>query len=402
MHIMCVSSCDFSKYKQALSFRRDTLEERKIFMLKKPTPKKLSATEVSNIVAASAAQTAKRTVQKSYDPENFPVFDIPVNGKVLVYVPNHTVTSPEGGIVLRADKFVAHNVLDGRLSAKVRCTQGIVSEELGLDGSCPFCDASAEAWELYNIEYRQLCKSKLLDPEADGTYEAVKTEAQAIRDKKAIGSTAVYYTFPIVVFECNKKPDGSMTTTPATNEAGELIYKICWYTVSEKYYLDKWIKALDGLTNDDDTDVECPAGRWFILNYEYESENGKHDKMHSAQNLAVIHKQMSEKWADVQANLDTLTEEWTPEKAMNVLVDNALRSGDEQAEACADIMKSTREKLAQIKLAGGVPAIPTATSTEAALASFGGAPAIGTSAPTATNQGIADDDIPTVPQAPIA
>lgn len=370
-------------------------------MLKKPTPKKLSAAEVSNIVNASAAQTAKRTVQKSYDPENYPVFDIPVNGKVLVYVPNHTVTSPEGIVSLRADKFAAHNVLDGRLNVKVRCTSGVVSEQLGLDGNCPFCDASAEAWELYNYEYNQLCRSRMLDPEAEGTYEQVKADAQALKEKKAIGSTTVYYTFPIVVVDCVKKPDGTMTTTPAQNENGELIYKICWYTVSEKYYTDKWLKALDGLTNDDDSDVETPAGRWFILNYEYDAENGKHNKMLSAQHLAVIHKQMSDKWSAIQENFDALTEDWTVKKAMDVLVDNALRSSEEQAEACAEIMKSTREKLAQIKLMGSTPApaIGTASSTEAALASFGGAPALPTDD---GNKGIASDDIPAVPQAPIA
>lgn len=373
-------------------------------MLKKPTPKKLSAEAISSIVSASAAQTAKRSVPKSYDPENYPVFEIPVNSKVLVYVPNHTVTTPEGTVALRADKFAAHNVLDGRINAKVRCTAGIVSEELGLDGSCPFCDASAEAWELYNYEYRQLCKSRCLDPDADGTYEQVKNDAQAIRDKKAIGSTAVYYTFPIVVVECAKKPDGTATTNPARDENGEISYKICWYTVSEKYYLDKWLKSLDGLTNDDDSDVETPAGRWFILNYEYESENGKHDKMHSAQSLAVIHKQMGDKWSAVQENFDALTEDWTPAKAMEVLVDNVLRSGEEQAEACVEIMKSTREKLAQIKLAGGAPTVAIGTaaaSTEAALASFGGTPVLPVGE-TSTNQGITDDDIPTVPQAPIA
>lgn len=368
-------------------------------MLKRPAPKKLSADAIADITAASSQQTGKRVVERTYD-KDFPVFEVPINDKVLVYVPNHTITSPDGEIMLRADKFAAHNVLDGRFNAKVRCTQGIVNEELGLDGTCPFCEAASEAWELYNHEYRALCKSKCLDPEADGTYDAVKTEALAIRDKKAIGNTMVYYTFPIVVVECKKKPDGTTSATPATNDAGELIYKVCWYTVSEKYYMERWVKALDGLTDENDEDITHPAGRWFILNYTYESKDGKHNKMLSAQALAVTHKAMDEKWADIEASFDKLTEEWTPFKAMEVLVDNCLRSGEEQAEACDAIMKSTREKLAQIKIATGLPATAATGSVEAALASYGATAAIETTA--TTDQGIIGDDIPTVPQTPIA
>jgi len=368
-------------------------------MLKRPSVKKLSPEAIQAITTASASQTAKRSVVKSIDP-NFPVFDIPVNAKVLVYVPNHTIQTEDGVAILREDKFAAHNVLDGKFNARVRCTNGIVSDELDLDGSCPFCDASHEAWDLYNFEYRQLCASKLLDPDAEGTYEQVKSDAIALRDKKAIGSTVVYHTFPIVVVECQKKPDGTMTTTPAVDGNGSPIHKVCWYTISDSLFEDRWVKSLDSI--DSDEPVTSPAGRWFVLNYEYKSESGTHNKMMSAQKLQVSCKAMSEKWQEVEAYFDKITEEWTPAKAIETLVDNAFRSGEEQMEACNEIMKGTRERLAQIKVASLTTTAPqgSLSDTEDALASYKATP-VGIE----TAQGIASADAvgvePEVPQTPL-
>ena len=372
--------------------------------LKRPTPKKLSAAEFAQISAASAAQTGKMSVPKSYDEANNPVFDIPVNGKVLVYVPNHTVVDENGMVRLRADKFAAHAIKDGRITTEVRCTAGLVNESLGLDGSCPFCDASQEVWELYNFHYQELCKSRGLDPNNEDTYKQVESEAKKLRDKRAVAKPTIKYTFPIVVVECQKKPDGSMSVTPLMDAEGNLQYKVCWYNISENAYTNKWIKALDGLTNDDDTEVETPAGRWFILNYEYDAKDGQHTKMDSARNLAVTHKQMSEKYAAVAQQFDALTEDWTPERAMEFLVANQLRDMDEQNEACNDVMKTTRDELAQIAVAkstvaSGAPQI--AGGADAALAAFGAATTVETpQIGTAAQVGVAPAD--EVPQATIA
>ena len=100
--------------------------------LKRPTPKTLS-TEVQNVITmASASQSATQTKVRSYDP-NFPVFDIPVNQRVLVYIPNHQITLPDGSMSLRRDKFAAHPVNDGRRYANVRCMKDIVSDDRALN-----------------------------------------------------------------------------------------------------------------------------------------------------------------------------------------------------------------------------------------------------------------------------
>ena len=66
-------------------------------MLRRPKPKKLSVEEQQLITTASAQQTGKQAFVKSYDPD-YPVFDIPVNQKVLVYIPNHTVLGEDGTV----------------------------------------------------------------------------------------------------------------------------------------------------------------------------------------------------------------------------------------------------------------------------------------------------------------
>ena len=57
-------------------------------MLKRPEKKNFTADEKSSIVNASRNQTGKTQVIKSYDPA-YPVIEVPVNQKLLVYIPNH-------------------------------------------------------------------------------------------------------------------------------------------------------------------------------------------------------------------------------------------------------------------------------------------------------------------------
>ena len=103
-------------------------------MLRRPKPKKLSVEEQQLITTASAQQTGKQSFVKSYDPD-YPVFDIPVNQKVLVYIPNHTITDENGAVSLRWDKFAAHPCKEGRSHYDIRCSAGVIAPSLGLDGS---------------------------------------------------------------------------------------------------------------------------------------------------------------------------------------------------------------------------------------------------------------------------
>lgn len=344
-------------------------------MIKKPTPKKLSVDAQQQIIEASAAQTGQARVQKSYDPD-FPVFEVPVNQKVLVYVPNHTVMGPDGSVMLRMDKFAAHPVIDGRSYGNVRCVADTYNEELGLDGHCPLCDAMNENWELYNREYADVAKTKGIDPHSPEAQDALKEDRRSLAQKMVIRQAEVWYTFPIVVIDCVEK-DGKMTVIPKKDAEGRINGKPMWYSIRERTYVEKWGAAFDQLENEDAEVPASPAGLWAVLNFTYQPKNGKHDKMGSARALSVTFKTMTgyEEWASY---FDKLTEDWTPAKAWNTVVLDALRDMEETQQVTDSLMKPVRDKLAMYALADSSAGIASAGqvagSADQTLASFGATP----------------------------
>lgn len=342
-------------------------------MMKRPAPKKLSQAAQEAITSASAQQTGKSVRIKSYDPD-YPVFDVPVNQKVLVYIPNHTVMGPDGSVVMRMDKFAAHPVIDGRSYGDVRCTSGVVVEELGLDGTCPLCDGVNECWELYNHQYADIAKSKGIDPKSAEAQEGLKSDRIDLIQKMHIKQADVWYTFPIVVIDCEEK-DGVKTVVPRKDAQGQIKGTPMWYSIRERTYLEKWIAGFDSLETDDGSTPTSPAGMWAILNFTYTPKSGNHDKMGSAKALKVTFKAMAgyEQWAQY---FDNLTEEWTPSKAQEVVVLDVVRDMDEMRQVADSLLKPVRDKLAMYNLGNGAvsaPAIGAAPSAEAALAGFGGA-----------------------------
>lgn len=363
--------------------------------LKRPKPKTLSADELKSVMEASAQQTGKVVRTRTYD-SNFPVFEIPVNQKVLAYVPNHVVQNPDGSFSLQMDKFAAHDCsLRGREYYRIRCTSGIVNDTLGLDGGCPLCDAVTEVWDLVNKEFTQVVKSKGGNPDDEKARDNFKADWQECKKNMAVQGGRTFVTFPIVVIECEEK-DGKPSTVPKKNENGEIKGTPMWYTVSEKVYNDKWIAALETAPSPDDVPPTSPAGLWVVLNYEYEDESGKHNKRDSANKLKVGYKQMNQGYDAWASSFDELTAEWTPQKAMEVVVDNVLRDGEEQAAAADELMKGTRDKLALFETVSGGVAAPTAgalASAEETLASFGA---------TEVPPQIAPAGVPEVPQAGVS
>ena len=342
-------------------------------MFKRPAPKKFSAEELQNITQASAQQTGSMKVQRSYDPD-YPVFEVPVNSKVLAYVPNHTVTSPDGIVSLRMDKFAAHSCQSGRSFQKVRCTQGIVAPSLGLDGSCPFCEALPEVWDLVHKDYSALVRSKGGNPDDENSRETYKNDYYAAKKNMAISQPSVYVTFPIVVIECEVR-NGKATTTPKKNPDGTITGTVMWYSCMYKTYEEKWLKALETAPETEDGQPLSPAGLWVALDYTYTSEDGKYTKMDSARKLTVGYKAMNADYNAWAQAFDNQTASWTPEKAMEVVVDNVLRDMPEQQELADSLMKSTRDKLAMYDL-GAATQIQTPVggvldSAAESLAAFG-------------------------------
>lgn len=342
-------------------------------MIKRPAPKKLSEEAQQAITNASAQQTGKVSKIKSYDPD-FPVFDVPINQRLLVYIPNHTVIAPDGTVGLRMDKFAAHPVIDGRTYADIRCSQGVVADELNLDGSCPLCDGITECWELYNKEYEDVAKSKGIDPKSPEAQETLKQDRIDLVNKMTIKNADVWYTFPIVLIECEEK-DGVLTVNPKKDANGRISGKPMWYSIRERTFQEKWVAGYDSIDTADGIAPTSPAGLWAILNFTYTPKSGKHDKMGSAKALKVSFKTMEgyNEWATY---FDKLTEGWTPAKAQEVVVLDSVRDMDEMKEVADSLLKPVRDRLAMYKL-GATPTAPVAgvipvQSADNALAGFGG------------------------------
>ena len=342
-------------------------------MIKRPTPKKLSVEAQQAITEASSHQTGKATRVKTYDPD-FPVFDIPVNQKLLVYIPNHTVQLPDGSVDLRKDKFAAHPVIDGRSYGDIRCCAGISSPELGWDGSCPLCDAISTNWELYNFEYEGIAKSKGIDPKAPEAQDLLKQDRLDLIHKMAVKQAEVWYTFPIVVIDCEER-DGQLTVNPKLDSEGKVHGTPMWYSIRERTFEDKWVAGYDSIDIDGETPTN-PAGLWAILNFTYQPKNGSPTKMDSARALKVSFKHMAESYNEWAKYFDNMTAEWTPEKAQEIVVLDAIRDMDEMQEVADSIMKPINERIAMYKLSGGATtattgAAPAIGNADAVLSNFG-------------------------------
>ena len=305
-------------------------------MIKKPTPIKLTAEQNQEIQAQLGTQEISKAAPKSTDPVNFPVFEVPVNSRVLVYVPKHNILDANGVEQLAMDKPIIHPITDGRRFLNYRCISGIKSDAAGLTGECPLCDGTAEPWDLANKIIEQKCKAAGLDPD-DKDNDEVKTIRRTAFDDRVVKDGNKYYTFPIVVFETVNN-DGK---TFAKDEEGKFIYSTQWYTLSEAKYLDTWGKVLEQL----DDEPSSPGGMFFVLDYTYTPKRGEPNKRDSARNIQVFHKAVkgSEK---MRAMLDEATKDWTPAKAQETVIANQIYSTADLANVADAVLEATRNNLA--------------------------------------------------------
>lgn len=315
--------------------------------MRKPVPLKLTADMQNSISAQLNVQEERRTAPKSLD-KDFPVFEIPVNKKVLIYVPNHVVEG-EKGPELRMDKPLIHTILDGKRFLSYRCVSGLVVKGADgseiLDGSCPLCDGTALPWDLANAKIKQKCKQLGLSPD-DKENPSVKAIRSAEFSDRVIKEANRYYTFPIAVFK-TVNDDGK---TFEKDETGKPIIQIVWYHISESQYNDKWVKCFEGMEDE----PTHPGGHFFTLSYVYDTKGKDANKRDSARNLTVIAK--NPKGSDkIKAHLDKLTENWTPEKAREVVVSNLLYSLEELQGIADSVLETPTElySLLQASEVGG-------------------------------------------------
>lgn len=304
--------------------------------MKKLQPVVFSQEENEALQSQLGTQTEQRATPKSRDPLNYPVFDIPVNKKVLIYVPNHIVQDENGVDTLRMDKPLIHSITHGKRFLKFRCINGLVIDGTDFKGECPLCEAKDEPWDLANLIIEQKCKAQGLDPE-DTENKAVRQIRSDAFSDRTLKDAIRYYTFPIVVFE-TLNDDGK---TFVKDEEGGYKYQVMWYTISESQYLKTWSKALEAMEDE----PTHPGGHFFLLNYCYTPKNGQPNKRDSAQNLAVAERNIKGSEA-VRKLLDEQTESWTPALAQQMVIDNAIYAPSDLADVADDALENTRNLLA--------------------------------------------------------
>lgn len=311
-------------------------------MIRKPTPIKLSAQVAESVQSQLNVQTPIKSAPKSADPINFPVFDIPTGKKVLIYVPNHVVEG-ENGPELRMDKPLIHAVQDGKRFMYYRCISGIVAKEeddtVIYDGSCPLCDGTSIPWDLANVKISQKCKQMGLDPE-DKENAQVKALRVSEFSSRVLKEANRYYTFPIVVIG-TVNDDGK---TFAKDENGKFSLTPMWYHISEAQYNKKWVQCFEGMEDE----PTHPGGHFFTLNFTYDSKGKEMNKRDAAQNLSVIarYPKNSEK---LKTYLDNITEDWTPEKAQEMVITNQLYSAKDLQEITDAVLLPSQEMLRLIE-----------------------------------------------------
>lgn len=318
--------------------------------MKKMQPKKFAPEQVEAIKVESGSQTNGTVVQKSADPEHYPVFEVPVNSKVLVYVPNHTIVNEEGIEELRMDKPLLHMVTDGKRFIKLRCIRGL-SEAAGYSGDCPLCNGEQEPWDLANEQIKEQCRIRGLDPN-DSENESVRAVKREYYSKRVIKAPDLSYTFPIVVIET----DPNDIKKIIMDENGVPKYKAMWYTISKSSYEKKWLKALEGMEDE----PNHPGGEFFILNYTYESKSGEYNKRDSARELQVIPKKLKGV-SEFAQHCDKVTEEWDVYKAISTVIDNMYYEEADLEEEVNRVLAGTREKLAIYESTASEPAISGST-----------------------------------------
>jgi len=310
-------------------------------MLRRPKPIELSQ-EVKDAIDKKLNTQVIQKVSKSLDPVNFPVFEIPTGKKVLIYVPNHT-TVVDDREELCMDKPLIHPVQDGSSFLSYRCISGLVANDENGDvifnGTCPLCDSTAPLWELANLRIKQKCRPLNLDPN-DKEDTQVKAIRSAEFSARILKESIRYYTFPIVVIN-TKNDDGR---TPVTDESNQFICTPMWYHISEAQYNKSWSTCLEGIEDD----PTHPGGRFFTLNYTYDTKGKEANKRDSARNLTVIARNF--KGSDkLKKALDDATVEWTPSKARETVVTNLLYSYNDLDEISKELLSGPMDMINLLK-----------------------------------------------------
>lgn len=333
-------------------------------------PRAVDAEHLKAIAEQAAQQRFYTAVPKSEDPENFPVFGLSEEN-VLVYVPNHVVVNEDGLEELRMDKPFLYSVQDGKQYLKIRSSEGIEDEALGLDGTDPVADAFQLVTELAQKEADRILVANGFQP-GDQSDEARKLTSPVYQNR-IIKNKQRTYTFPIVVFERTSEEKGNRKTYKLVlDEDGKPKYKIMWYSVSESIYNDtgKWSEELEKRSEEAGEDFLTPAGLFFQIRGDYARKaNEQWSARDAARKFSVSMvnppKEIGDDVEGFLEQLDKEAEEWTPEKAIETVIANHFLPVDDLRVELDRLTQPIKDKLDLLALGGGIETAP-AIETKAA------------------------------------
>lgn len=301
--------------------------------------KKLTPIDVSSDKELSkqiGTQEINRKAPLSRDPKNYPVFTVPVNKKVLIYVPNHTVQDAEGVDRLRMDTPYIHTITHKNRYEYYRCISGLESEAHGYDGTCPLCEGAADPWTLANHIIEDKCRAQGLSPD-DSDNDTVKSIKSAAYSARVLTDATQYYTFPIVVFD-TVNDDGK---TFVTDDQGNISYTIMWYSISESGWEKKWVKAMENMEDE----PTHPGGLFLLLDYTYTPKSGEPNVRDSAREMQVYRKKIKDS-EKLRLALDQQTEDWTPAMAQKMVIRNNFYPAEGLQEVADEALEDTRNLIA--------------------------------------------------------
>lgn len=335
-------------------------------------PRKADPEHLKAIAEQAKAQRFYQSVPKSEDPDNYPVFSISQKNN-LIYVPNYVVVNEGGMEELRMDKPFLYSVKDGNQFLKIRSSEGIEDEALGLDGTDPVADAFQLVTELAQKEAaRHLVASGF---QADDQSDEARKLTSHIYQGRIIKQKQRTYTFPIIVFErtSEEKNGRKKTYKLVLDDNGKPKYQVMWYSISENLYNDtgKWKEELENRSEENDEDYFTPAGLFFQIKGDYTRKpNEEWSAFNAARKFSVVMtnppKEIEALGDDFLDELDAAAEDWTPEKAIEMVIANHFYPVEDLRVELDRLIQPVKDKLALLELGEGTTEPAKAIATTAA------------------------------------
>lgn len=328
----------------------------------------------AQMINAAGEQEAASGSTKVWNSE-FPLFPTPINRKVLVYIPSD--------FEKRKVECLIHDIRKGKAYGQARCINGLQAgfEAFNYTGECPYCQVTADAWELYNLKLDQKAAELGIDRQndADGLLKGAKENQLK---EMAVKNSDKYIAFPIVVLPCS--------------DAGELLpndpngvkaYYVLWRKsrFDEKFSAD----TLDGR--------DSPAGTFERWSFTYDTKGQQPTAMLSAKALTVKILEKPSQLEQLNPFIPACEKVVAPFTALeavdNIKALNFYSYEDVQKDADACI-KSTRAILAAAQSLKGegtpavtgsvaAPALGTTQDAASMIANYGQGTVMGSVAQTA-------------------